>query len=100
MESLADHEYNGIDDGTKVPNFPQGIRSTMLEAAVSTQPVKYGKDFDSMVPSLGQMVTKKGYHMQFVQISKTGSHPTEPKLVLFIGKIECKKHFKTDWNNA
>ena len=41
MESLVDHGYRDIDDGTKVCHFLQGIKSTELEAPVNvvqTQP--------------------------------------------------------------
>ena len=35
MEGLADHGYSGINDGTKVCYFLQGIRRADLEAAVN-----------------------------------------------------------------
>ena len=48
MESLANHGYHGIKDGTKVYVFLQRIKSTELDAAVNivwAQPEKKGKDF-------------------------------------------------------
>ena len=35
MESLVDYGYNGMDNGTKVCRFVQGIKSTELEAVVN-----------------------------------------------------------------
>ena len=35
MESLVDHGYSGIDDGTKVYCFLQGIKITELEAVAN-----------------------------------------------------------------
>ena len=43
------------------------------------------------VSILGQMVTKKGYAMQFVHIAKTKSQSAMPKVAAFLRKIECKK---------
>ena len=66
MESIADHGYSDIEDGTKVHHFLQGIKSTELETPknfVKAQPEKYDKDFDMTVFYLGQMVTKEGYAM-------------------------------------
>ena len=63
MESLPDYDYSGMDNGTNVHHFLQGIKSTELEAAVNVfwvQPEKYGMDFDATVPYLGQMDMKKG----------------------------------------
>ena len=33
MESLTDYDYSEMNNGTKVPHFLQGIKSTELEAA-------------------------------------------------------------------
>ena len=72
MKSLVDHGYSGIDDGTKVHHFLEGIKSTELEAAANVVWANQRrKDFDVTVPYLGQMVTMKGYDMQFICISKT-----------------------------
>ena len=46
------------------------------------------------------MVMKKGYNMQSVSIAKTGSQVAKPKVVAFMGKIECKKYPKTGWNSC
>ena len=49
MESLTDYGYSGMDNGTKVSHFLQGIKSTELEAAVNAvwaQPEKYGSEFE------------------------------------------------------
>ena len=81
-ESLKDHGYSGIDNGTKVCIFLQGIRGTELEEVVNVvciQPEKYEKDFDPTVSYLGQKVTKKGNNMQSVHIAKTGSQPAKLK---------------------
>ena len=48
---------------------------------------------------LGQMVTKKNLFVQSVHIAKTGSQPVRPKVMAFMGKIECKKYPKAVWNS-
>ena len=101
MESLIDYGYSGMDIGTKVHHFLQGIKSTDLETVVSVvwaQPEKYGIDFYTMVSYQGQMITKKGTSMQSIHISKARSCPVKPKVVAFIGKIECKKYPMAVWN--
>ena len=40
MESLIDYGYSGMDNGTKVCHFLQGIKSTDLEAAVNVVQAK------------------------------------------------------------
>ena len=90
-----------MDNGTKVCHFLQGIKSIALKAVVSVvkaQPEKYGMDFDANVSYLVQMVMKKGPSMQSVHIVKTRSQPVRPKVVAFIGKVECKKYPKAVWN--
>ena len=91
MEDLADHGYNGTNNCTKVCNFPQWIKSTELEE-------KYSKDFDAPMSHHSQMGTKKGYNMQSIHTAKTRHQPAKPKVVVFTGKIECKKYPKTVWN--
>ena len=62
MESLANHGYQGINDGNNVFHFLQEIKTAELWAAVNivqTQPKEYGKDFYLAVSYLGQMDTKK-----------------------------------------
>ena len=81
MESLTDYHYSGMDNGTKVCHFLQGIKSSELEATVNvvhSQPEKYGTDFDAVGSYLGQMVMKKGLIMQSVQIATTGHQPVRP----------------------
>ena len=66
MESLIGYDYSGMNNGTKVCHFFQSIKSNELEATVNVvraQPGKYGRDFNTMVSYLGQMVTKKGTAM-------------------------------------
>ena len=66
MDNLANHGYSGINDGTKVYHFLQGIKCTELEGAVNVvqaQPEKYGKNFGTTVSYLGWMIMKKGYNM-------------------------------------
>ena len=102
MESLNDDDYSGMDNGTKVCHFFHGIKSTELEAAVNVvwaKPEKYGADFNAVVSYLSQMVTKKGSTMQSIQIPKTGSQPVKPKVVAFMGKVECKKYSKAVCNS-
>ena len=51
MESLAKHNYSGIDNGTIDCQFLQGFRSTELETEVNvflTQPVNNDMNFDAM----------------------------------------------------
>ena len=88
MESLTDYGYSEMDNGTKVHNFLQGIKSIELEAVVNvvcTQPEKYGTDFDAVVSYL---VIKKGLIMHSVWIVKTVSQPVRPKVVAFMGKVK------------
>ena len=101
MESLTDCGYSSMDNGTKVCNFCQGIKSPELKAAVNivqAQPEKCRTDFDATVSYLGQMVMKKGRTMQSVHIAKTGSQLVRPNVAAFRGKIDCKKYPKAVWN--
>ena len=75
-ESLADYGYSGMDNGTKVCHFLQGIKSTELEAAVKivwVKPEKNRMHFDATVYYLGHMVMKKSLVMQSVCIVKAQS---------------------------
>ena len=81
IESLTDHGYSVIDNVTKVHHFFQGMKSTELEAAFNViwaQSEKFGKDFNTNVSYLGQMVMKKGYNMQSIHIAKTRSQSVKP----------------------
>ena len=52
MESLTDYGYSGMNNGTKVHHFLQGIKSSELEAlanVVCAQPEKYGTDFNATI---------------------------------------------------
>ena len=94
MESPSDFGYSGMDNGTKVCHFLQGIKFTELEAAVNVvwaQPEKYGTDFDATMSCLGQTAMKKGTSMQSVHFARTRSKPVKPKVVAFMGKVKCKK---------
>ena len=94
MESLTDYGYSGMDNGTKVHHFLQGIKSPELEAAanvVCTKPEKYGTDFDAVESYLGM---KKHLDIQSVLTATTRSQPMRPKVVAFTGKVECKKYPK------
>ena len=65
-ESLKDHGYSGIVDGTYIHHFLQGIQSLQLEVAmnvVQAQQEKCGKDVDATVSYLCQIVAKNGYNM-------------------------------------
>ena len=56
----------------------QGIKSTELKAVVNvvlSQLEKYGKDVDTLVFYLGQVVMKKCCNMQSVHIAMTRSQP-------------------------
>ena len=56
MESLADNGYSGVNNGTEICHFLQGIKSTELEAAVNVvcaQPKKYLTDSDATMSFLG-----------------------------------------------
>ena len=102
MESLTDYGYSGMNNGTKVGHFLQGIKSIELKAAVNVvwaQPKKYETDFDATVSYLGQMVIKKSLIMQSVHIAKTGIQVVRPKVAAFTGKVECKKYPKAVWNS-
>ena len=58
MESLKDYGYSGIDHGTMVHHFLQGIKRTELEVVVDVaqaQPEKYGSDFGAMMSYLIQL---------------------------------------------
>ena len=66
---------------------------------VQAQPEKYDMNFDMTLSNLGQMVTKKGYAMQFTCTAETGSQPVKPKVGSYTWKIECKKYPKADWNS-
>ena len=61
MENLVDYGYSGMDNGTKVRHFLQGIKSSELEAAVNVvhaKPEKYSIDFDATMSYMGQIVMK------------------------------------------
>ena len=80
MESVTHYGCSGMDNGTKVCHFLQGIKSPELEAVVNivqAQPEKYGTDFDTTVSYLGQMVMKKSLTMQSVPIAETQSQPAD-----------------------
>ena len=82
MDSLSDHSYSGINNGTRVQYFLHGIESIKLVAVVNVvcaKPEKYGKDFDVMVSYLGQMVMKNGHNLQSVHITKSRIQPIKPK---------------------
>ena len=54
MESLCDYGYSGINNGTKVCHFLQGIKGDHLVAVINVvwaQPEKQGKDFVASVLS-------------------------------------------------
>ena len=54
MESLTEYGYSGMNNGTKVHHFLQGIKSPELEVMINvvcSQPEKYGTDFDAVVLS-------------------------------------------------
>ena len=53
----------------------------------------------SMARIVMQMVIKKGYNLQSIHIAKTGSQPAKPKVVAFMGIIECKNCPKSVWNS-
>ena len=102
MESLSDHGYSGVNDGTKVWHFLQGNKVTQLKAAVNlveAQPEKYGNGFDATVSYLGQIFMKKGYNMQSVHVAKTKSQLAKPQEIPFTWKIKCKKYCKAVWNS-
>ena len=44
---------------------------------VQAKPEKYGKDFDAIMPFLGQMFKKNGYYIQCIHISKTTGQPAK-----------------------
>ena len=80
MERFTDYGYSGIDNGTKVSHFLQGIKINELEAAVNNvpdQPEKHDTDFDAMVSYLGQMAMEKGASMQSTCIAKTRDSASE-----------------------
>ena len=82
MEGLTGYDCSGMDNGTKVCNFLQGIKSPELEAVVNVvhaQPEKNGMDFDAVVSYLGQMVIKKALIMQSAWIASTRSQLVRPK---------------------
>ena len=69
MESITDYGYNGMDNGTKICHFLQGIKSPELEAAVNVtraQPEKYGTDFDIPMYYLGQLCNQSRLQKQEV----------------------------------
>ena len=84
MESLEDKIYSVIEDGTKVYHFLQRIKNFELEVAINViwaQIEKHGKNFDTMMSYLGQMVTKKDHNLQFIQIAKTENKLGNSKVV-------------------
>ena len=96
MESLTDYGFSGMDNGTKVLHFLQGIMSSESEVTVivvRAQPENYGTDFDAVVSYLGQMVMKKGLVMQSVLIASTRCQPVRPKVAA------VKKYPKAAWNS-
>ena len=97
-----DHGYSGVNKGTKVHCFLKGIKITELKAVINvvqTQPEKYGKDFDTTMSYLGQMVMKKSKAMQSIQIVMIRSQPLMTMVMTFMGKIDCKKYPKAVWNS-
>ena len=102
MARPADPGLSGLANDTKGFCSLQGISSTKLEAAVNViwaQPERYCKAFDATMSYLDQMVTKKSNNLQSVHIAMTGSQPTKPKLMPFIGKVECEKYSTAAWNS-
>ena len=97
MESLADHVYSGINNDTKVCQFLKEIKSTESEAVVNvvqTQSEKCGKDFDTMVFYLGQMVMKNDYNIQSVYIAKNRSQLAKPKVALSWRRLNARSTTK------
>ena len=97
IETHAGHGYSGVEDGTIVCLFLQGIKSIKFMAAVNViqaSSEKYGKNFYTMVSYLVQMVTKKKDSVQSAPIVKTRSQSAKPKVSPFTGKIKCKKYPK------
>ena len=56
-------------------------------------------DFYATMSYLGKMVTKMGLIAKSVWVVKTRSQPMRPKVAAFMGKVECKKYPKADWNS-
>ena len=53
-----------MDNGTKVCHFLQDIKGTELKAVVNVvqaKPERYGTEFDTTIPYLSQIVTKKPF---------------------------------------
>ena len=108
MESLTDYSYSGMDNGTKVHHFFQGIKSTELEAAVKvvwTKPGKYGTDFDAAASYLGHMVMKEDPSMQSVHIAKIRRQLLKPSVAVFMGNprqsgIPCQKSSRCRLKNC
>ena len=79
-----------VKNVTKVSHFLQGIKYTKLETVINliwSQPKNHGKDFSDTVSYLDQMATEKGNTVQCDHISEA-----KPKVVPFMGKIECKSY--------
>ena len=48
---------------------------------------RYGKGFDATVSYLGHIFTKKGYVMEYIHITKTGSQPAKSRVIAFMWMI-------------
>ena len=98
MESLTDYGYSGMDNGTNVHHFLQKIKITTLEAAVNA--VHNQRSMAKILMSyFVHMVRKKSYTKQSIRTAKTRHQPVMPKVVTYVGKIECKKYSKAVWNS-
>ena len=80
MESHTDSGYSGMDNGTKVCHFLQGIKRTEFEAVVNVvhaKPEKYGTDFDTTVFIFGAKWLQRKACLQFklqeLEVSKSQS---------------------------
>ena len=93
-DSLTDYSYSCMDNGTKVCHFLQGIKINELEAAVNVvgaQSERYGMDFDTAVFYLCQIIVPS-FH-----IAQVRNKQVRPKVVAFMGKVECKKYPQAVW---
>ena len=86
METL-NHDYHCIDDG-KSSTFSKESRVSRWRqhSILFGHNQKWMANSFTTLSYLGQMVTKKGYNMQYINIAKTRSQPLVPKVAAFMGR--------------
>ena len=66
LEKLADFAYSGVDDGSRIRHFIQGISDTSFTPVMASLSTKKGtKIFDSVVEACKTFITQQQLHSRF-----------------------------------